>query len=430
MSPTTAAGMEFFMKLNVDALVIGAGPAGLGAALSLKESGIDNILVVDREDSPGGILMQCIHNGFGLHRFKEDLTGPEYAERVIRPVLDKKIGVLLRACAIDIIQEKDSITVILLSEEKGLVRAEAKAVVLAMGCRERNRGNIAIPGSRPAGILTAGFAQKMMNMFGHPPGREIVILGSGDIGLIMARRLTWEGSRVKAVIEAQAYPGGLNRNIVQCLHDFDIPLYLSHTISRIAGSGRISSVEVTPLEHGSFADPQRRFTLACDTLLLSVGLIPENELSLRAGVVLDHATGGAVVDAGLMTSVRGVFACGNALQVHDLADNVSEEAEECGKSVARYLRGGTSKGREIPVNTGNLVRYALPARAEAGKEVMISFRPISPARNVMLVVKTDTEELLRKKERKVFPSIMHRVRIPRIPENAAYLEVSFISEEK
>ena len=418
------------MKLNVDALIIGAGPAGLSAALSLKENGIDNILVVDREDSAGGILLQCIHNGFGLHRFKEELTGPEYAERDVQSVREKKINILLRACAVDIIKEEGRITVMLLSEEKGLIRAETKALILAMGCRERNRGNIAIPGSRPAGILTAGFAQKMMNMFGHPPGREIVILGSGDIGLIMARRLTWEGSRVKAVVEAQAYPGGLNRNIVQCLHDFDIPLYLSHTISRIAGSGRVSSVEVTPLEHGSFAEPQRRFTLTCDTLLLSVGLIPENELSLRAGVVLDRATGGAVVDSNLMTSVPGIFACGNVLQVHDLADSVSEEAGYCGIAAAQYLRGETKKAAEVPLKTGNLVRYVLPARAEAGKEVLISFRPMSPAQNVILTVKTDAEELLRKKERKIFPSIMHRIHIPRVPENAAYLEVSFASEEK
>ncbi|HPM43393.1 MAG TPA: FAD-dependent oxidoreductase, partial [Candidatus Omnitrophota bacterium] len=204
-------------------------------ALSLKENGIDDILVVDREEYPGGILMQCIHNGFGLHRFKEELTGPEYAERDIREVLEKNIEMLLGSCVVDIIREGDRHSVIMLSEDKGLIKAEARAVILAMGCRERNRGNIAIPGSRPAGILTAGFAQKMMNLFGHPPGREIVILGSGDIGLIMARRLTWEGSKVRAVIESQAYPGGLNRNIVQCLNDFDIPLYLSHTISKISG---------------------------------------------------------------------------------------------------------------------------------------------------------------------------------------------------
>ncbi len=417
------------MKMNVDALVIGAGPAGLGAALSLKENGIDNILIVDREPSPGGILPQCIHSGFGLHRFKEELTGPEYVERDIKLVRDKNIDILLRACAIDIVREGSRTTVVLLSEEKGLIRAEAKVVILAMGCRERNRGNIAIPGSRPAGILTAGFAQKMMNMYGHPPGNEIVILGSGDIGLIMARRLTWEGSRVKAVIEAQPYPGGLNRNIVQCLHDFDIPLYLSHTVSRISGDKRIVSVEVAPLDHGIPLEPEKRFTLACDTLLLSVGLIPENELSLKAGVVLDPVTGGASADANLMTSVPGIFACGNTLQVHDLADSVSEEAESCGKSAARYLRGETAKAREIPLKTGNLVRYVLPARAEAGKEVVISFRAISPAQNVILTVKTDKEEILRKKERKIFPSIMHRVRIPQIPENAAYLEVSFANEQ-
>lgn len=418
------------MKTSVDVLIIGSGPAGLGAAIALKENGIDNILVVDRELSPGGILPQCIHNGFGLHRFKEELTGPEYAERDIRLAAEKKVNILTSTCVIDVIKDASHITVVMLSEEKGLLRAEAKSVVLAMGCRERNRGNIAIPGSRPAGILTAGFAQKMMNIFGHPPGREIVILGSGDIGLIMARRLTWEGSRVKAVIEAQSYPGGLNRNIVQCLHDFDIPLYLSHTISRISGDKRINEVEVAPLDHSGLAPSEKRFKLSCDTLLLSVGLIPENELSLRAGVILDPVTRGAVVDANLMTSVPGIFACGNALQVHDLADNVSEEADFCGRSVAKYIRGETMKAREIPLKTGNLVRYVLPMRAEVGKEVTISFRPISPARDVVCIVKTDSKELLRKKERKIFPSIMHRIRIPEIPKDANYLEVSFTSEER
>lgn len=418
------------MNIKVDALIIGAGPAGLGAAISLKESGIDDILIVDREEAPGGILLQCIHNGFGLHRFKEELTGPEYAERDITLAVEKNIKMLLRSCVVDIIRQGSSFTVVMLSEEKGLVRAEAKVVILAMGCRERNRGNIAIPGSRPAGILTAGFAQKMMNMFGHPPGREIVILGSGDIGLIMARRLTWEGSRVKAVVEAQAYPGGLNRNIVQCLHDFDIPLYLSHTISRISGDKRISAVEVAPIENGIPAMPEKRFTLTCDTLLLSVGLIPENELSLKAGVVLDGGTRGAVVDANLMTSVPGIFACGNVLQVHDLADNVSEEAEFCGRSAAKYLRGEIAKGREVPLKTGNLVRYVLPSRLEAGKEVVISFRPMSPSQNVILTVKTDKEELYRKKERKIFPSIMHRIHIAKVPNDAQYLEVAFTPEVK
>lgn len=418
------------MKIKVDALVIGAGPAGLGAALSMKANGVNDILIVDREPSAGGILMQCIHNGFGLHRFKEELTGPEYAERDIKLVREKNINILLQACAVDIIKEPDHIAVILLSEEKGFVRAEAKVVVLAMGCRERNRGNIAVPGSRPAGILTAGFAQKMMNMYGHPPGNEIVILGSGDIGLIMARRLTLEGAHVQAVVEVQRYAGGLNRNIVQCLHDFDIPLYLSHTISHISGNMRIKSVEVAPLEHGSLAEVSKRFTLACDTLLLSVGLIPENELSLRAGVELDQVTRGAIVDANLMTSVPGIFACGNALQVHDLADNVSEEAECCGRSAAKYLAGETNEGREIPLRAGNLVRYVLPMRAEAGKEATISFRPISPAQKVILSVRTDKEELIHKKERKIFPSIMHRIHIPKIPGDAQYIEVSFASEEK
>ena len=418
------------MIKRVDALVIGAGPAGLGAALALRGSGIQDILVIEREDAPGGILMQCIHNGFGLHRFKEELTGPEYAERYINAAMEQDIIPLTNTAAIDIIDKGDSKTVVLLSEEMGLVEVNAKAVILAMGCRERNRGNIAIPGSRPAGIITAGLAQKMTNLHGLLPGKEIVILGSGDIGLIMARRLTWEGLHVKAVVEVQPYPGGLNRNIMQCLHDFHIPLYLSHAVTNIVGNKRIKAVNIAPID--THFDPRKTgsFTLACDSMLLSVGLIPENELSLKAGVILDTVTRGASVDADLMTSIPGIFSCGNVLQVHDLVDFVSEEAEYCGKAAASYIKEGLKKGVEIPVKTGNLVRYALPSRVRAGKPALLSLRAMTPSENVYLTIKTDKETLYRTKHKKIFPSIMLRIPVKEIPRKARHLEVLFELEEK
>lgn len=418
------------MDKTVEALVIGSGPAGMAAALSLKENGINEILIVEREDAPGGILLQCIHNGFGLHSFNEELTGPEYAERYINFVKDKKIEILTGTCALDIVDDGDGKKVILLSEEKGLLEISAKVVILAMGCRERNRGNIAIPGTRPAGIMTAGLAQKMVNKSGYIPGREIVILGSGDIGLIMARRLTLEGARVKAVVEIQSYPGGLNRNIVQCLNDFHIPLYLSHTITKISGDRRISSVEIAPLDESREPQNEKSFTLACDTLLLSVGLIPENELSLKGGVVLDKVTGGPVVDSNLMTSVPGIFACGNVLQVHDLVDWVSEESAYCGKAAASYVRNGLQGGREIPVKPGNMVRYTLPAKVIAGTEAVISLRPMAPAQNMSIIAKAGDKILYKKKEKKIFPSIMLRLPVKDIPEDAGCIEVFFSAEDK
>lgn len=416
------------MIKSVDALVIGAGPAGLAAALALRNSGVQNILVVERESVPGGILMQCIHNGFGLHRFKEELTGPEYAERYINAAGDENIIPLTNTAAIDIIDNGKTKIVILLSETKGLLEIKATVVILAMGCRERNRGNISIPGSRPAGIITAGLAQKMTNLHGLLPGKEIVILGSGDIGLIMARRLTWEGSHVKAVIEVQPYPGGLNRNIVQCLHDFNIPLYFSHTITKIDGDKRINKVHIAPID--THFDPKKtgNFTLSCDCLLLSIGLIPENELSLKAGVALDPITRGASVDADLMTTIPGIFSCGNVLQVHDLVDFVSEEAEYCGKAAAEYIKGTNKKGKDIPVKTGNLVRYILPSKVKAGRSALLSLRAMTPAENVNLIIRTDKETLYKAKHRKIFPSIMLRIPIKEIPPLARYIEVLFEAE--
>ncbi len=418
------------MKKTVDALIIGAGPAGMGAALGLKESGIENILAVDREDAPGGILLQCIHNGFGLHHFKEELTGPEYAERCLKLAQEKNVKIMTGTCAIDIIDNGDTKTAMLLSETEGLVEVETKTVILAMGCRERNRGNIAIPGSRPSGVMTAGLAQKLVNRYGYTPGKEVVILGSGDIGLIMARRMTWEGAHVKAVVEVQSYPGGLNRNVVQCLKDFNIPLYLSHSVTNITGNKRIESVDVAPINERFEPDNSGKFTLTCDTLLLSVGLVPENELSLKAGIKLDPVTRGAVVDENLMTNIPGIFACGNVLHVHDLVDYVSDESEFCGKAAARYICGEIDEGREVPVRTGNQTRYALPSKVVAGKSALLSLRCMTPTDKVRLEIKTDKEVIYSKRHQKIFPSIMFRVPLDKVPDDAQYLEVAFVGDKK
>ena len=321
-----------------DIVIIGGGPAGLAAALNARHQGIERLLILERDKELGGILNQCIHNGFGLHTFKEELTGPEYAWRYIRQVLEQKISYRLNTMVVDVAQEDGWKIVTAMSREKGMTMLRARAVILAMGCRERPRGALNVPGFRPAGIYTAGTAQRLVNMDGYMPGKEIVILGSGDIGLIMARRMTLEGATVKVVAEIMPKSGGLTRNIVQCLEDYGIPLKLNHTVIDIKGKDHIEGVTLAQVDENKEPVPGTQEAYRCDTLLLSVGLIPENELTRGLGARMDEKTHGPVVDERLQTTVAGVFACGNVLHVHDLADHVSQEAAEAGKHAADYVK--------------------------------------------------------------------------------------------
>ena len=321
-----------------DIVIIGGGPAGLAAALSARHQGIERLLILERDKELGGILNQCIHNGFGLHTFKEELTGPEYAWRYIRQVLEQKISYRLNTMVVDVAQEDGWKIVTAMSREKGMTMLRARAVILAMGCRERPRGALNVPGFRPAGIYTAGTAQRLVNMEGYMPGKEIVILGSGDIGLIMARRMTLEGATVKVVAEIMPKSGGLTRNIVQCLEDYGIPLKLNHTVIDIKGKDHIEGVTLAQVDENKEPVSGTQEAYRCDTLLLSVGLIPENELTRGLGARMDEKTHGPVVDERLQTTVAGVFACGNVLHVHDLADHVSQEAAEAGKHAADYVK--------------------------------------------------------------------------------------------
>ena len=343
-------------SVKKDLVIIGGGPAGMAAALAAYEKGVTDILILERDQELGGILNQCIHNGFGLHTFKEELTGPEYAARYIERVKEKKIPHLLNTMVVDI-QGGAPCHVTAMNKEQGMFQIEAKAVILAMGCRERSRGALSIPGYRPAGIYSAGTAQRYVNIEGRMPGREIVVLGSGDIGLIMARRMTLQGARVKLVAEIMPYSGGLKRNIVQCLDDFGIPLKLSHTVTEIHGKDRVEGVTVSKVDENLKPIPGSEEYVACDTLLLSCGLIPENELSQGAGARMDDVTQGPVVNARLETTVRGIFACGNVLHVHDLVDNVSKESAEAGAFAADYILHGEQEW-------GEAVRPKIPAKSK------------------------------------------------------------------
>ncbi|MBQ5662696.1 MAG: FAD-dependent oxidoreductase, partial [Clostridia bacterium] len=353
-----------------------------------------------------GILQQCIHNGFGLHRFGEELTGPEYAWRYEQQVLERKIPYLLNTMVLDISPEK---VVTATNSEEGVFQIQAKAVILAMGCRERSKGALNIAGTHPSGIFSAGTAQKYVNLKGYMPGKNVVILGSGDIGLIMARRMTLEGAKVHAVCELMPYSGGLARNIEQCLNDFGIPLRLSHTVVEIHGKERLEGVTIAKVDENRRPIPETREYIPCDTLLLSVGLIPENELSKTAGVQLDRVTSGAVVDQDRQTAVEGIFACGNVLHVHDLVDYVSEEAEIAGKSAVAYIQGLTAERTDIPLTTDGKIRYTVPQRITQKKDVTVFFRVADVYRNVTIRVSDGDRVIYSKKKLKVAPGEMESI---------------------
>ena len=381
---------------HVDILIIGAGPAGLAAAIAAREAGVESILVLEREKEPGGILRQCIHNGFGLHRFSEELTGPEYAKRDVDRV--RELGIPVR-CGTTVLSVSPDRVVTCVSPGFGFSRLSAGAVVLAMGCRERPRGALCTPGSRPAGIYSAGTAQRFVNLEGYMPGRRVVILGSGDIGLIMARRMTLQGAKVLACVEIMPYSSGLNRNIVQCLEDYGIPLYLSHTVTDIHGRERLTGVTVSRVDENRKPVPGSEIRFDCDTLLLSCGLIPENELSQGAGVELSPLTSGPVVSETLETSVPGIFACGNVLHVHDLVDHVSAESFRAGRAAASFVRASAPPAPAYTVKDGPGVRGTVPQKISArpAEDVPLMFRPADVYRNAAAVVECGGQEILRKK---------------------------------
>lgn len=389
-------------RRDVEVVIVGGGPAGLAAAVELHKKGIRDMIIVEREQQLGGILRQCIHDGFGLARFKETLSGPEYAGRFIAQVEQLRIPYLTGATVLSISPDK----CVTAATREGLKRWKAKAVVLAMGCRERTRGALGIPGERPTGVFTAGVAQAYINLYNRMPAREVVILGSGDIGMIMARRLTLEGAHVQAVFEIQPYPSGLPRNIEQCLHDYHIPLYLSHTVTDIHGDARLTGVTVSQVDEHLRPIPGTEREYSCDTLILSVGLLPENELSLGAGVCLDNRTRGAFVDEHFQTNVEGIFSAGNVLHVHDVVDFVSMEAEKLADSAARYVQDGALPECRLSIFADSHIGHIIPQKISGAQDVCLSMRVTRPMENCRIVVRQGGREVAVKKMKKALPAEM------------------------
>lgn len=416
---------------EVQLAIIGGGPAGLAAAVAARRAGVEDILILERDRELGGILNQCIHAGFGLHTFGQELTGPEYAHRFIEQVQALEIPYWLNTMVLDISPER---VLTVTGRERGLQQIRAQAVILAMGCRERARGALNIPGFRPAGIFSAGTAQRLVNMEGYMPGREVVILGSGDIGLIMARRMTLEGAKVRVVAELQPYSGGLKRNIVQCLDDYGIPLKLSHTVTEIHGKERVTGVTISAVDENLKPVPGTEEFYSCDTLLLSVGLIPENELSTGAGVALSRVTNGPVVNESLETNVPGIFACGNVLHVHDLVDYVSEEASAAGRAAAVYLQQGEQReDKAIHINASGGVRYTVPSvirPAHMPETLTVRFRVDNIYKNRFVSVYFGDTRVQHRKKTVLAPGEMEQIVLKRADlENAEFETITVCTEE-
>ncbi len=393
--------------ISKDIVIVGAGPAGMAAAIAAYDSGVTDILLLDREPDMGGILRQCIHNGFGLHKLGEELTGPEYAAHYKKLVLERNIETYFETTVTDITPDK----VVTARNRDGILEIKAKSVILAMGCRERSRGALNTPGTRPAGVYSAGTAQKLMNIEGYRVGKKAVILGSGDIGLIMARRMSLEGAKVEAVCELMPYSGGLTRNIVQCLEDYGIPLYLSTTVAEIHGKDRLEGVTIAEVDsNGKIKEETKRY-IECDTLLLSVGLIPENELSKSAGLKMSPLTNGANVDENRETEVSGIFSCGNVLQVHDLVDYVSDEAEIAGKAAALYVKGELISGETVPTKPANGIRYVLPQRihTEGKEDIALFMRVAKPYGRVKITARSGDNVLATSTRLKAAPGEMEKI---------------------
>lgn len=399
--------------MKYDLVVIGGGPGGLAAAIEAKKNGVDNILVIERDKELGGILQQCIHNGFGLHEFKEELTGPEYAQRFIEKLLEMNIEYKLDTMVLDLTEDKK---IHAINSKDGYMVIEAKAVILAMGCRERTRGAISIPGDRPSGVFTAGAAQRFINMEGYMVGKKVLILGSGDIGLIMARRLTLEGAEVKAVVELMPFSGGLTRNIVQCLDDYNIPLYLSHTVIDVVGKDRLEKVVIAKVDENRKPIPGTEKEYECDTLLLSVGLIPENDISRKTGLEIDRRTNGLIVNEMMETSASGIFACGNVVHVHDLVDFVSAEARKAGAAAAKYIKDEVKEGEYKKIINGKGITYTVPQKFRTeniDKALEIFMRVNNIYKNVKLEVKDEEKVLMSLNKQHLAPGEMEKVMVPK-----------------